>query len=482
MCKCVIKIILLLVIMQRSLFGSDDFVKVIDSRFHLRGKEFRFLGFNAYYLQSEAARGNYNVVDDVFRTAAFHGFKVVRTWAFYESDDMTQKGVIQYSPGEYSEEGLKALDYVVNKAKEYDIKLILTLSNNYSDFGGVPQYIKWANQRLPHPYYKPFEHGDFFTNDSLKGWFRQYVSFLLERKNSITGTAYKDESGIFAFELMNEGDNPGSDGSVLLNWYDEISSYIKTIDLNHIITTGETGYDLFEHRYSDIRMFYNGRDFLFNGYKGCSYFNNVQLNNIDFATFHLYPDGWGISPMAGNTWIKDHLDIASSIKKPALLGEFGVKQGKEKTYAEWLNSLSASGSGSALVWHYLHPQVKNSDGYGFNETDAELMKLFENHIAFLEDSLSESIVAEEITLFQNYPNPFNSVTKIRYVLSSNENISLELFNSLGERIAVLDEGMREKGVHELTLSFERMSLASGAYFYSLVTPGARITKKLLLLK
>jgi hypothetical protein len=83
-------------------------------------------------------------------------------------------------------------------------------------------------------------------------------------------------------------------------------------------------------------------------------------------------------------------------------------------------------------------------------------------------------------LEQNYPNPFNPATVIRYALPGRSEVNLKVYNILGAEVANLVQGEQTAGVHEVR--FSGTSLASGVYFYSLVTPSYRETRKMLLVK
>jgi hypothetical protein len=83
-------------------------------------------------------------------------------------------------------------------------------------------------------------------------------------------------------------------------------------------------------------------------------------------------------------------------------------------------------------------------------------------------------------LFQNYPNPFNPVTTISYSLPEATHVKLEVFNILGQRVALLVNGDLPAGNH--TTMWEADKQASGIYFYRLRTEDAIETKKMLLLK
>ena len=83
-------------------------------------------------------------------------------------------------------------------------------------------------------------------------------------------------------------------------------------------------------------------------------------------------------------------------------------------------------------------------------------------------------------LQQNYPNPFNPSTTIRYDLPQPANVVLEVFNTAGQQVAVLVNGLREAGSYEVT--FDARSLASGAYIYRLRAGDHIETRKMLYLR
>jgi mannan endo-1,4-beta-mannosidase len=465
-------------------FPQNNFIKTSGDKFILNSNEFKFFGFNAYYLQSEAGDTNRKyIVDDVFQSAKNIGVNVIRTWAFYESSSFSNPSVIRKNPYEIQESGLIALDYIIQKARESNIYLILTLSNNYSAFGGIPQYIKWANQ-INLNASDNYSHNDFFVNDSLKQWFKFYIELLLNRTNTFTEIKYKDDETIFSWEIMNEAENRGENFNVIKDWYAEISSFIRSIDQNHLVTTGENGYDIYPDLYSEVDLMYNGSHFLVNGYKGTSFYENSLLGNIDYTSFHSYPNGWGLSAKAGKTWIKDHYKITESFNKPALLGEFGIVENKLSVYTNWIKDIKRSSTQSAIVWQYLHPDVINTDGYGFNELNSpELMELFQNYIIEINsDTVSTTPIPKNVILYQNYPNPFNPVTTIKYSLPEGDYVSLEIYTMLGELVGVVDKGHKKEGEYEIILSFDNILLGSGVYFYTLRTSSQSVTKKLMLLK
>ena len=83
-------------------------------------------------------------------------------------------------------------------------------------------------------------------------------------------------------------------------------------------------------------------------------------------------------------------------------------------------------------------------------------------------------------LHQNYPNPFNPTTQIQYNMPVPAQVTLEVFNSLGQKVMELVNSQKPAGYHiEI---FDATRLSSGVYFYKLTTPSFTETKRMLLIK
>ena len=96
-----------------------------------------------------------------------------------------------------------------------------------------------------------------------------------------------------------------------------------------------------------------------------------------------------------------------------------------------------------------------------------------------------SLLPTQFALHQNYPNPFNPSTTIRFDLPISSNVSLRIYNLLGQQIARLIDGTTEAGCHSLIWNGTTESgepVGSGVYFYRLESGNVTFTKKMILLK
>lgn len=352
--------------------SSPSFVKTNGLNFVLDGRPVYVNGFNSYWLMSLATDiTNRQKVASAFQQAATHGLTVARTWAF--NDGNTYKA-LQTSPGVYDEQVFRGLDFVVSHAKSYGIKLILSFVNNYKDYGGRAQYVQWgrgAGQNI-------MSDDDFYTNPTVKGYYKNHVKTVMTRVNSISGIAYKDDPTIFSWELINEPRcQTDPSGRTLQGWIKEMAAYVKSIDSNHLLEVGMEGFyggSTLERKQYNPGGWEYGTDFI----------TNNQIPGIDFATVHAYPDSWltGSDENAQisflNKWMQIHFDdVERVLKKPLLFAEFGKSYKvpgystaqRDRFYNTFYNNIwSAASSGKAggggLFWQLMAEGMDAfADGY-----------------------------------------------------------------------------------------------------------------------
>ena len=84
------------------------------------------------------------------------------------------------------------------------------------------------------------------------------------------------------------------------------------------------------------------------------------------------------------------------------------------------------------------------------------------------------------SLEQNYPNPFNPSTTINYALPVSGNVTLKVYNLIGQEVASLVNEFQREGSYDVR--FDASKLSSGVYFYSLSAGNFTQVKKMMLVK
>jgi hypothetical protein len=143
-------------------------------------------------------------------------------------------------------------------------------------------------------------------------------------------------------------------------------------------------------------------------------------------------------------------------------------------------------SSSGIMWKAINPYLSGkpvyslalNSSYIFAGTDNGIWRLPYPEATTGIEEIKE--VPSGFALEQNYPNPFNSSTKIRFTITGSGNVSLKVYNILGEVVYKLIDNYLNAGTYET--AFSPSNLESGIYFYSLVTQEFKCTKKLILLK
>jgi len=100
--------------------------------------------------------------------------------------------------------------------------------------------------------------------------------------------------------------------------------------------------------------------------------------------------------------------------------------------------------------------------------------------------VDEDIAVEFVTrLGQNHPNPFNPKTEIRFTLAEAGQANLRIYDAQGRLVKTLIDGQVAAGEREVVWNGDDATgrpVASGVYFYKLVTPNKSISKRMVLLK
>jgi len=338
--------------------------------FEVDGKPFCFAGANNYYLASKPQP----MVDDVLVAAKELGFPVIRIWGYLDIGSLdgsvphvdphgdarsgkkdgvyfqyfdSQSKKVAYNDGP---DGLYKLDYVLAKASDLGLKIIVVLTNNWYDFGGMDQYLRWFGRD---------KHHEFYTAPEVRHAYENWIEHLVLRKNTVNGRVYRDDPTIFSWELGNEprckGSGPAASGwdkTTIVTWADEMSRYIKSLDANHMVSVGDEGF-----------LDGGGEHWAYQASDGVDHEALTALPGIDFGTYHAYPEDWGATLAWGDRWIVDHERVARRLGKPTVLEEYGVKVVRDdrgnitknletrlQTYERWNNRALESGTSASMVW------------------------------------------------------------------------------------------------------------------------------------
>jgi hypothetical protein len=92
----------------------------------------------------------------------------------------------------------------------------------------------------------------------------------------------------------------------------------------------------------------------------------------------------------------------------------------------------------------------------------------------------DSILPDEDLLAQNFPNPFRSTTRIEFSLNEPKHVRVDVHDSIGRRISTLVNDSMNEGFHYV--DFDGSALASGVYFYRIITDQTVTTNKMMLIK
>jgi hypothetical protein len=182
--------------------------------------------------------------------------------------------------------------------------------------------------------------------------------------------------------------------------------------------------------------------------------------------------------LQNNTDSTQVFDYWTDARKPHGAGNLqGLEEGKTllagrastRTTSEELSANSPATTYTFTTYVGVYPDEK-WDSASVTYTKVELGK----------GSSQDKETQREFSLRGNFPNPFNPTTMIRYSLPEDTHVRLEVFNLLGQSVAVLADGVQNAGDHEAT--FDATDLSSGIYFYRITAGSVIETRKLILQK
>lgn len=327
--------------------SKDRFVGTSATTFTLARKPFFVTGVNNHYLTYGTQSEVTSVLDDavamhanvvrVFLQPVIGSLdgRVPTVWDWRSRADSSNLGVkgtyllywddaAQRMAINDGENGMQKVDFLIAEAAHRNLKLIVAFLDFWPYTGGAQQMRAWYGGKS--------EDSFFFTDHRTRSDYRNWVRYVVNRVNPLTGLSYKDDPTIMAWELMNEP-NVQPDG-LRLAWLRDMSAYVKSLDPNHLVGSGAANVT---NRLDDL-----------------------SIPTIDFGTWHGYPLYYKLSVSRFDELISQFCDTASAHDKPVLLEEFGYARSnpdQARAYAEWLDTLDRDPNCAGwLVWRLVSRQ------------------------------------------------------------------------------------------------------------------------------
>ena len=323
--------------------NTVNFVTTRDGKFYRGDKEYKFIGTNFWFgaiLASEGQGGNRERLKYELDLMQEVGISNVRVLVGAEGPDTVASHIVpilQPEPGVYNDTILRGLDYLIAELEKRDMTAVLFLNNSWEWSGGYGAYLEWAGCG-PVPEWSDWDvaqayHSQFVKNDSAKAMAERHVRYIVSRTNTVTGKPYSESPAIMAWELANEPRAFARDSvtkACFAEWIESQAKLIKSLDSNHLVTTGSEGIEGCEE---DSELFRQVHAF----------------PEIDYVCIHIWPYNWHwLGPASGplevglaqngETSVLDSVpyaarqtcvyldrcyDAVKDLKKPMVLEEFG---------------------------------------------------------------------------------------------------------------------------------------------------------------
>lgn len=310
---------------------DSEFVTVRDGKFYLGDSVYRYVGTNFWYgpiLASDGRGGNSERLAKELDLLQANGIDNLRILVGGDGDEGLASHigpVLQTAPGVYNDTLLTGLDRLMAELERRGMKAVLYLNNAWEWSGGYSTYLQWAGEGkapIPSvdgwPAYMDYV-SRFVTNDSAKKMSLDHVRNIVSRTNSVTGKPYSESPAIMAWQIANEP-RVFSEDSVnkraFAEWIHATAKLIKSIDPNHLVSTGSEGKHGCEQ---DIDLWTEIHSY----------------PEIDYGILHLWPYNWGwvdkttlltdVDSACVKTlaYITPHAEIMARAGKPLVLEEFG---------------------------------------------------------------------------------------------------------------------------------------------------------------
>ena len=316
---------------------TAPFITTQGTRLIKNGNTYRYIGCNIWYasiLGSTGTGGNRERLCHELDQLKELGLTNVRILTGPDAgSDLANpaKPYLQTAPGILNDTILQGLDYTIAQLEKRGMDAVIYLNNAWDWSGGYGYYLKECgygdspNANIEGGYDRYVDYcADFSRDATAQRLYYDYIKQIISRRNTITGRLYKDEPAIMAWQLCNEP-RPFAKDNIegFAQWIARAAALIKSIDPNHLVSTGSEGIVGCE---ADAAL--------------CEQIHADP--NIDYLTIHIWPVNWGWAPRSNpdsgienaciksSHYIATHVDMAKRLGKPLVIEEFGyARQGNK---------------------------------------------------------------------------------------------------------------------------------------------------------
>ena len=309
-----------------------SFVRMNNSQFTVDGQPYYFVGTNYWYGSILASEGQGGDRDrllkelDLMQQSGIDNLRILVGAEGPNNEPYRVTPALQLSPAIYNDTILDGLDYLLDEMGKRNMVAVLYLNNTWEWSGGYAQYLNWNGYGdIPYPEIAPHSWPEFMNYASqfhacepCREQFKDFIRFILSRTNRYNQKRYIEDPVIMTWEIANEPRALTNENKKrFAQWIGETAAFIKSIDPNHLVTTGTEGQHGCEE---DMELFKTIHSF----------------PDIDYLTMHIWPKNWGwLDPdhvvetidsciVLAKSYMNDHMIIAQELNKPIVFEEFGL--------------------------------------------------------------------------------------------------------------------------------------------------------------
>ncbi len=311
---------------------QNSFVTRMGHQFIWNNKPYYFVGTNYWYGGILASTGQGGDRDrlikelDLMQSVGINNLRILAGAEGPNNEPYRVTPALQLEPGVYNDTLLDGLDFLLNEMSKRKMHAILYLNNTWEWSGGYGQYLNWSGYGdIPYPNIEPHSWPEFMAycsqfhaSDSCQKLYQDHIKFMLSRTNKYSGVKYTEDPTIMTWELANEPRALSEENKENFSkWVKITADYIKSLDSNHLVTTGTEGKHGCEQ---DLELFKTIHSY----------------SSVDYLTMHIWPKNWqwidserisetlDSAIVLTDNYMKLHMEVAKELDKPIVFEEFGL--------------------------------------------------------------------------------------------------------------------------------------------------------------